>query len=367
MSSSSSRFAELAVDDPWAFDRERVFVERDCMEVLGERLPGSSPEVVFSDDERIVFGMTIAPPGGVLWKQEHDAGKADPARTELAGELLGKLHAVTAGDAALAGRFGAAWPLVQGRVDPYHRTVARVHPELADAIEAEVERLLACQRCLVHGDYSPKNLIAYPDRMLMLDFEVAHYGDPAFDVAFLLALVLLDGMRHDDPAFAAEARRFWRVYRGAAGAAARRGVRRGRRARLHRARAHRRQVPPPTRARGAGARPGLGAPSADRRPEPRGGLERMTTIASIAAREILDSRGRPTVEAELALSDGTTVSASVPSGASTGRHEAVERRDGDAARYGGLGVLGAVAAVNGEIAEALVGARARAAPQSTTR
>jgi enolase len=81
----------------------------------------------------------------------------------------------------------------------------------------------------------------------------------------------------------------------------------------------------------------------------------MTTIASVFAREILDSRGRPTVEAELALSDGTVVFASVPSGASTGRHEAVERRDGDAARYGGLGVLGAVAAVNGEIAAALVG------------
>ena len=76
------------------------------------------------------------------------------------------------------------------------------------------------RRCLVHGDYSPKNLIAYPDRMLMLDFEVAHWGDPAFDVAFLLALVLLDGMRHDDTAFFVEARRFWHAYQRAAGAAA---------------------------------------------------------------------------------------------------------------------------------------------------
>jgi enolase len=82
----------------------------------------------------------------------------------------------------------------------------------------------------------------------------------------------------------------------------------------------------------------------------------VTTIASVRAREILDSRGRPTVEAEIELSDGTVVRASVPSGASTGRHEAVERRDGDGARYGGLGVLGAVGAVNGEIAAALVGA-----------
>jgi enolase len=78
-------------------------------------------------------------------------------------------------------------------------------------------------------------------------------------------------------------------------------------------------------------------------------------ISELSAREILDSRGRPTVEAELALSDGTRVTASVPSGASTGRHEARERRDGDPARYHGRGVLGAVAAVNGEIAELLIG------------
>jgi len=80
-------------------------------------------------------------------------------------------------------------------------------------------------------------------------------------------------------------------------------------------------------------------------------------IAGLRAREILDSRGRPTVEAELTLSDGTAVTASVPSGASKGRHEAVERRDGDADRYSGRGVLGAVAAVRDEIAPALRGLR----------
>ena len=79
-------------------------------------------------------------------------------------------------------------------------------------------------------------------------------------------------------------------------------------------------------------------------------------ITAVRGREILDSRGRPTVEAELELADGKVVVASVPSGASTGRHEAVEVRDGDATRFRGRGVLGAVAAVNGEIAEAVTGA-----------
>src|SRR5450755_4699741 len=79
----------------------------------------------------------------------------------------------------------------------------------------------------------------------------------------------------------------------------------------------------------------------------------MSNIAAIHAREVLDSRGNPTVEAEVTLSDGTTGRAIVPSGASTGEHEAVELRDGDKKRFLGKGVLKAVDDVNGEIAEAL--------------
>ena len=78
-------------------------------------------------------------------------------------------------------------------------------------------------------------------------------------------------------------------------------------------------------------------------------------VARIRAREILDSRGNPTVEVEMELASGRRGRAAVPSGASTGAHEAMERRDGDAKRYGGKGVLKAVAAVNGEIAAALNG------------
>jgi enolase len=81
----------------------------------------------------------------------------------------------------------------------------------------------------------------------------------------------------------------------------------------------------------------------------------MSIIIDIHAREILDSRGNPTVEVDVTLEDGTEGRAAVPSGASTGVHEAVEKRDGDMSRYMGKGVLGAVASVNGEIAEALVG------------
>ncbi len=81
----------------------------------------------------------------------------------------------------------------------------------------------------------------------------------------------------------------------------------------------------------------------------------MSTILDIHAREILDSRGNPTVEVDVTLEDGTMGRAAVPSGASTGAYEAVEKRDGDKSRYLGKGVLDAVEAVNGDIAEALLG------------
>ena len=81
----------------------------------------------------------------------------------------------------------------------------------------------------------------------------------------------------------------------------------------------------------------------------------LTSIADIRGRQVLDSRGNPTVEAEVFLDGGASARAIVPSGASTGEHEAVELRDGDKGQYMGKGVLQAVANVNGEIAEALGG------------
>src|SRR5210317_623966 len=81
----------------------------------------------------------------------------------------------------------------------------------------------------------------------------------------------------------------------------------------------------------------------------------MSLISDVIGREIIDSRGNPTVEADVTLASGAVGRAAVPSGASTGTREAVELRDGDASRYGGKGVLGAVANVNGEIRTAIIG------------
>ena len=91
-------------------------------------------------------------------------------------------------------------------------------------------------------------------------------------------------------------------------------------------------------------------------------MSKFLEIADVVGREILDSRGNPTVEVEVWLDDGTMGRAAVPSGASTGAYEACELRDGDKSRYLGKGVLNAVEAVNGEIAEAVIGLNALEQP-----
>lgn len=209
--------ARLRVAVEWLFDRSRIYVERACLDVLAERLPGAAPSVVFADDPEYVFGMTIAPPGGEVWRDVLAAGRFDAATTAQAAVLLGRLQTETAADPDLARQFDDRMPLIQGRVDPFHRHLAATHPDLADAIGAEVDRMLATRTVLVHGDYSPKNVIAYPERVLLLDCEIAHWGDPAFDPAFLLCHLLLDGCHHRDERAAHNARAFWARYREAGG------------------------------------------------------------------------------------------------------------------------------------------------------
>ena len=177
----------LRVEEVWAYDVGRSAVEHRALTAIGRLLgPGHAPAVVFADDERHAFAMDCAPAGGVPWKERLLAGEIDMRDAYRAGDLLGRIHAASAADPAVAAAFDDLTTLIEGRIDPYHRVTAERHPDLAPAIDAEVERLLATRRALVLGDYAPKNLLAYPDRMLVLDVEVAHWGDPAFDVAFCL-------------------------------------------------------------------------------------------------------------------------------------------------------------------------------------
>jgi 5-methylthioribose kinase len=128
---------KLRVTADWPFDPARTRIERACLDQLGGVLPpGAVPGVIAFDDANDVLVMSHAPAGGGVWKAALLAGEVDPVVATPVGTLLGTLHREAAGDEGARARFDAIWPLVQGRVDPFHRTVAAVHPDLRDAILA---------------------------------------------------------------------------------------------------------------------------------------------------------------------------------------------------------------------------------------
>lgn len=128
--------------------------------------------------------------------------------------MLAALHAGTRDVAALPARLRDSSLFEQQRVDPYYRTVMRRRPDLAGSIAGYIDRMRERQRCLVHGDWSPKNVLAGPSGVWVVDWEVAHAGDPAFDVAFMLTHLFLKAVHRpaSRDAYAACAEAFWNAY-----------------------------------------------------------------------------------------------------------------------------------------------------------
>ena len=123
--------------------------------------------------------MTCAPPDATVWKGRLLAGEADPAVARRAGEVLGTIHAETSGHPDLKGRWADLVVFDQLRVDPFYRTIARVHPDLAPQVEALIARMRGVPgACLVLADFSPKNILVHSRGLTLVDFETAHAGDP---------------------------------------------------------------------------------------------------------------------------------------------------------------------------------------------
>jgi tRNA A-37 threonylcarbamoyl transferase component Bud32 len=178
---------QLKVSEEWFADRERIYRERAGIETLASLLPaGTVPRVLYEDKENFLFVMSCAPAEGANWKEQLLQGQVDLRVARKVGATLGTVHRKTAGVESVRQEFLDDRPFIQLRIDPYHRATARVHPDLAGAIEPEAQRMLDVKAALVHGDYSPKNIIVAGTDIFLLDFEVVHYGNPVFDLAFMI-------------------------------------------------------------------------------------------------------------------------------------------------------------------------------------
>ncbi len=208
----------LRVADEWLAKRERVLTEAAALRWAGRVTPGAVPEVYHVDPDRCVIVIEHAPPDWRAWKEDLLAGRADPAVAARLGNILAAWHTTSFQEPEEARRFDDAEAFEQLRVDPYYRTVMRRHPELAALVQPYVEQMLATRICLVHGDYSPKNVLLGDAGLWVVDFEVGHLGDPVFDVAFLLNHLLLKAVHRPTEAeeYARGAAAFWTAYRATA-------------------------------------------------------------------------------------------------------------------------------------------------------
>jgi len=186
----------LRVATEWPAKRERSLTEVAAMELLRPLTPGRVPIILAVDADRFMFAMERAPLGWLTWKDQLLAGAIDPSVAELLGRILGIWHEGTLRDARVAARFDDYEAFDQLRLDPYYRTAAARAPALAHHILWFLERMSALRQCLVHGDYSPKNVLLGEGGLWVVDYEVAHYGDPAFDLAFMLHHLLLKAVHN---------------------------------------------------------------------------------------------------------------------------------------------------------------------------
>ena len=160
----------------------------------GRDRPRAVPEILGEDRETGCFAMAYLPPDRYpVWKALLSEGIVDLPTAAAIGDTLGRIHAATADRPEIAARFPTDDIFFAIRLEPYLVATGRAHADLAPRFDALVEATRSTKRVLVHGDFSPKNMLIGPEGPVILDAECAWYGDPAFDLAFVLNHLLLKG------------------------------------------------------------------------------------------------------------------------------------------------------------------------------
>jgi enolase len=370
--------SRLRVSAEWRADVSRNLNEVRWLTDVGKLDADLVPAVLASDTSLAAFAMEYLPPDRhELWKSQLARGCVIPETAATVGRQLASIHAAFAKSPTAADEFDTGASFHALRIEPYLLATARAHPELAPVLEGLAAQLAQTRHTVVHGDISPKNILLGTRGPVFLDAECAWFGDPAFDLAFCLNHLLLktlwipsaarelltsfdamtevylDGVDWEPPATLEQraARLLPALFLARVDGkspveyltdeAAKNTIRRFARSML---------TQPLDRL--DGVRRAWAGRSSETSRSP--GAAQRDLIERVIGRRVWDSRGRPTVEAEVVLRSGTRGRGIAPAGASTGTNEAVDLRDGGHA-FSGLGVDRAVRHVSTEIANALVG------------
>lgn len=190
----------LRVEADWHAPRDRILTECEALDLCGRLTPGHAPRVLDIDEAQYILCIERAPASWTDWKTALMRGDLDPAVARELGRILATWHAGTMSADEITDRMADPVAFEVLRVDPYFRTLAAAVPAVARKVEEVVRRLESRRLCLVHGDFSPKNVLVGPAAadVMVIDFEVAHLGDPEFDVAFLLSHLCLKAVHRPE-------------------------------------------------------------------------------------------------------------------------------------------------------------------------
>jgi len=208
--------AKLRVNVDWFSSPERIGVEAKALRWLNRSAPpGTTPGFIFEDMANHLMGMEAIPEEHENWKSVLLSGQIVSNHFEQFGLLLGAIHRESSDCGAETCReFADTTYFVNLRLEPYYLYTAQKTAEAAAFLNALAQETLHQKDCLVHGDFSPKNTLIYRGKLILLDYEVVHFGDPAFDVGFALTHFLSKAhhLAKDRARLATAAEVFWQVY-----------------------------------------------------------------------------------------------------------------------------------------------------------
>jgi Ser/Thr protein kinase RdoA (MazF antagonist) len=171
---------------------QRIRIEANGLRWLNRAAPqGATPLFLWEDRENGIMAMEEAPAGHEDWKSQLLAGNIRRQNFQRAGSLLGIIHRQSNEEAEeVRSSFDVTEYFESLRLEPYYVYTAHKIPASKRFLHDLINTTRLTRLSLVHGDFSPKNILVYPSRLIILDYEVIHFGDPAFDVGFALSHLL---------------------------------------------------------------------------------------------------------------------------------------------------------------------------------
>ena len=183
---------KLRVQVDWFSDPSRILREAEAIRKLGSLCEkGSVPELLFLNEEDFILGMEAIPSPHENFKDVLLSGNINLDYVSQFGELLGTIHSKSfLNNSEPEGVLASKDFFISLRIEPYYEYTKEQVPQAANFLTSLIDDCLGATLCLVHGDYSPKNILIQNEKIILLDHEVAHYGDPAFDIGFALTHLL---------------------------------------------------------------------------------------------------------------------------------------------------------------------------------